>query len=855
MRLASRRSALFLTSALTGLVMLGYGGSARAADPTYQFNIPAESLGQALTDFSRESQQQIVFSEDVTAGKTTKGLHGTYTAAQALDVLLAGSGLRVDTNAAGVMMVRPKNSQAASNDAASPDTKDIETVVVTGTHIAGSSPAGSKLIIIDRSAIQHSGQTDVAGLVGTLPQASMGDQNPGAVFAQGANGGHNGNISSQSSANLRGLGSDSTLTLIDGHRFAFDGFEDAVDLSAIPFGAVDRIEVLTDGSSAIYGSDAVAGVVNVILRKDFDGVQTGLTYKTSSDGGANDLQINQLAGTTWSSGNALIAYEYDDQQALFAHDRSYSTLANPATLIPEQTKNSLFGTINQDLTGDLTAHAEAMYTSRDAFTNETFPPTSFPTNVSVQQFGANGGLDYNISSSWSASVSGTYSSDRDRQVSHNVTTSSVKTNPPVFYTNGLTVAEAVLRGPLFTLPYGDVQTAFGGGYRNETFSNIEPFSGSIPNVSRTDWYAFAEVSAPLFRGNEGGFPKADLDAAVRYDDYSDVGTTTNPKVGVSVSPIEGLTVRGSWGTSFRAPSLTDLYAAPSIALFRGSSFGASGTVLFRTGSNPLLKPETSSNWSAGIDLAPALIPNLTASVTYFSIDFSNRITPPIAATFAALSNPDDAPFVTLGPTPTQQAAAISAAGGTLLNASGSPYNPSNVIAIVDDRYANVSAQAARGVDLSAVYHFDVDANSFAVSGNMTWLNLTQRFIPTAGVQTLSGTTFEPPSYRARIGATWQRDGWDVATYLNYMAGEQNTFSNPVSRISSWTTWDLSVGYAFHSDSFVLKGTTLRLSILNLTDADPPHIGAASSLPAGLGYDSTNANPLGRYVGLNLTRDW
>lgn len=92
-------------------------------------------------------------------------------------------------------------------------------------------------------------------------------------------------MNSASSANLRGLGADATLTLLNGHRLPYDSALQGVDISAIPLAAVDRIEILPDGASAIYGSDAVGGVVNVVLRRDFEGVTTSAQVGASTAGG------------------------------------------------------------------------------------------------------------------------------------------------------------------------------------------------------------------------------------------------------------------------------------------------------------------------------------------------------------------------------------------------------------------------------------------------------------------------------------------------------------------------------------------------------------------------------------------
>src|SRR3546814_3459435 len=95
-----------------------------------------------------------------------------------------------------------------------------------------------------------------------------------------------------SALNLRGLGPDATLTLFNGHRVAYDAIGQGVDISAVPLAAVDRIEVLTDGSSALYGSDAVGGVANVILRRDYDGAVASARVGGATDGGDFEQQYN-----------------------------------------------------------------------------------------------------------------------------------------------------------------------------------------------------------------------------------------------------------------------------------------------------------------------------------------------------------------------------------------------------------------------------------------------------------------------------------------------------------------------------------------------------------------------------------
>src|SRR3546814_6239264 len=108
-----------------------------------------------------------------------------------------------------------------------------------------------------------------------------------------------------SSLNLRGAGADATLTLLNGRRRSYGGLYDSVDISAIPVEAVDRIEIVADGASAIYGSDAIAGVGNVILRRDFEGVMLGARYGTTAGGGMTTREYSGTTGAEWRGGGLI----------------------------------------------------------------------------------------------------------------------------------------------------------------------------------------------------------------------------------------------------------------------------------------------------------------------------------------------------------------------------------------------------------------------------------------------------------------------------------------------------------------------------------------------------------------------
>ncbi len=194
-------------------------------------------------------------------------------------------------------------------------------IVVTGSNIRGAANPTAPVTTIDRRDIERSGRTSIAAVLQTLPQNFGGQGTQESLITGVDRSGTNPTLSS--SPDLRGLGTDATLTLVNGRRVSGSGGSgDFVDVSMLPLAAVERIEVLTDGASALYGADAVGGVVNIILRSDFDGSEAQLTGGSATEGGLGHLQLSETLGKSWGSGHALLAYEYDSIGRLPAADRT-----------------------------------------------------------------------------------------------------------------------------------------------------------------------------------------------------------------------------------------------------------------------------------------------------------------------------------------------------------------------------------------------------------------------------------------------------------------------------------------------------------------------------------------------------
>ena len=310
------RSSLLSGSALVACVLAV--STTACAQEAREFNIPPGSLRDGLNLYATQSDQQIFFSGELVAGRRTEGLRGRHTSTAALDLLLMGSGLAWSETRPGVIYLR----RAGEGPQTAETVTEIEEVIVTGTLLKSSGPPASPVVRLDRDALDRRGFATVAEALVDLPQNYSGSSTPVVQLANADRQGSNTIVSS--GVNLRGLGSASTLVLINGRRMAGTGFRgEFADVSALPSAAVERVDVLLDGASALYGADAVAGVVNVILRRAYDGQESRLRV-AAAEGGAEDVMISHLAGRTWSSGSAYLSYEYQTTNALSSLDRDYT---------------------------------------------------------------------------------------------------------------------------------------------------------------------------------------------------------------------------------------------------------------------------------------------------------------------------------------------------------------------------------------------------------------------------------------------------------------------------------------------------------------------------------------------------
>jgi iron complex outermembrane receptor protein len=206
----------------------------------------------------------------------------------------------------------------AEDPAPESEVADLDEVIVTGSRIRGSEPVGSTVTAITRDDIDLAAPLTTSSLIQKLPQVF----NLGVSENSRGQSGGSGNITYGTAINLRGLGPFSTLTLLDGHRAVPQGTTGfAVDPSIVPTLALERVEVVADGASAIYGSDAIAGVVNLIPRRTFEGVEVSLRGANADQ--YDERQIGAIGGFGWTSGHMMLALESSEHSNLNGTDREF----------------------------------------------------------------------------------------------------------------------------------------------------------------------------------------------------------------------------------------------------------------------------------------------------------------------------------------------------------------------------------------------------------------------------------------------------------------------------------------------------------------------------------------------------
>ena len=875
------------------------------------------------------------------------------------------TGVRAVSSALGVWAAL---SVAAPAQAQSASTTQLDKVEVTGSLIKRiDAETALPVQVITKADIEKAAVTTAGELLSKI-SANSAPLTDGASFSDIAGQrGFNG-------ANLRGIGVSSTLILLNGRRianFASPGANSGVDLNAIPIAAINRVEILKDGASAIYGSDAIGGVINFITQSSYQGAEASAYRLETQHGGADKNIFTLSAGigdlatdrfnlfgvldvqhtTTLRSGQrdwigsvyqpdinldvgssntypANVRRTRSNGAATGARFNPSAPGCNPPATIyapgsfvgntaclydymqdteiyPQSKHLSLLTRAQYALDADNTLFAEYLYSNTKTnyrispltITNLNYPANGqyYPTSLGLtgplrvglrlaeagnrtndvdstaQRFlvGAKGTL-----AQWDYDTALYHSEDRvtDAYVNGYVATTpfnaafatgsinpfgpssaagralldSTKISDEARKSKGITDSfDVKATRAIFALPGGDAAVAVGVEARHESL-DFTPSSllaageirgdgaSSAFKGSRNVQALYAELNLPIIKSVE-------VQLAARTDHYSDVGTTTNPKIGIRFAPIPQFLVRSSFGTGFRAPSLADLYSPARTGQTNGIYNDPLGCIRTATidntnnpdycgiqpnkltGGNAALKPEKSKQFSAGIVLEPSKL--VTTSIDYWSIRKTDVVTGPEGVLFG-----DPVRFAQY-----------------ILRAPADPTLPGipGFITAVDSRLQNFAALRTSGIDLavdlrspetgygkvglsfSGTYVIDyktqAGANSPYTSGVGVFANdqVVQRW------RHLATLSYDYGPFSGALSQTF---------YLGYR--DQTPLQNGTyRRVGSYSLLDLTASYQ------VTKALKIRGGVKNLVDTNPPVSNQIYSFLAG--YDPNYTDPRGR----------
>lgn len=821
---------------------------------------------------------------------------------------------------------------------------DIERIEVTGSHIKRTDIEGpSPVLSISEEDIRSAGAQDVSELLKKLPVAGNG-----TFSTQGNDSDDTGN--GGSAISLRGLGADSTLVLLNGRRISVSAFAKEidtafVDINTIPLAAIERVEILKDGASATYGSDAIAGVVNIILKQDFEGFEVSAGYGDTSESGGAEQTLSAMWGTHGERSHTTVIVDYFKREETLFADRDYSKSAdqrpnggsdfrssagNPGsyssatigedgsilsngdwqpdadcpealingsycrydyapfmTSIPETERAGLLVLQDYQLSDDMKFFAELSYQHNATVVKGAASPSfsefymladnplftsgqaenPFPgqditmrrrltetggrkkkveTDNSRAVIGINGMLanwEWELAYTYSRNRSNEYglqgfvwtpelqdainegafnpfSTTQSQEVMERITVNTTR--------NGKSTTKSfdgIISGDLFDYSGGTAALAVGFEYREESladnpdelFLRGEIFGTEATQASgdRDQTSLFAELAIPVGDTFEAQF-------ALRYEDYSDFGTNTSPKVALRWAPLDTLAFRASWGEAFRAPSLVQLglgstQESPGLVdntrcPLTGEEFDCTAqerTVIFS--GNPDLKPEESTSYNIGVIWEA--MDSLSVSVDYWSYDQDNLITSDTQYLLDTQgTNPD---VVKREPT-------VDGVPGQIIE--------------IYDQFLNLGGQKTDGIDLDAQYLLgDTGVGDFKFSYTLTWVNSFEEIRSDGSARELSGE-YQHPEYRWTAAADWAMESWQAAMRVNYIGEtEDDINAGAEGTIDSMVTVDIN-------GSYIVDDWRFTLGINNLLDEEPPFSAATF-----MGYDQQTHSAQGRYL--------
>jgi len=497
-------------------------------------------------------------------------------------------------------------------------------------------------------------------------------------------------------ATLRGLGPDQVLVMLNGkriHASALVNVNNTVgrgsagaDLNTIPASAIDNVEILRDGAAAQYGSDAIAGVLNLVLKSDAQPLKVEVKGGSTTHADGQMIDANVSGGRTVGRGTLFATLEYrdrydtnralaDPRDQIATGDANHNAVPQPNTHWGDSYERDLLSLVNLNLpiTGDEKRivygfgsfdlrHGSHGGNYRRALDTTDWPqiyPLGFLPLIEprILDYALHGGVR-GEAAKWFYDASAGYGHNRfDFYVRHSLNVSlgpNIPPNQTSFYAGSLADRQSTANLDL-SRRFGAVNVAAGVEYRREGYEVIagEPASyidGGSLNQFRTNPGTPGSQVFPGFRPDnavnvsrdnkavyvdtEGDLlPQLRVGVAGRFEDYSDFGNTTNGKLTIRYTPAKPLVFRAAVSRGFRAPSLGQSYfsavstnflrdATGNVVPFQVWTAPVNSPIAKALGAEPL-RPETSRNYSAGAVWQP--LSNLEMTADFFRIDIAHRI--------------------------------------------------------------------------------------------------------------------------------------------------------------------------------------------------------------------------------------
>ncbi|NDH57473.1 MAG: TonB-dependent receptor [Betaproteobacteria bacterium] len=695
------------------------------------------------------------------------------------------------------------------------------TVEVTGSRIKRVDAEGAvPVTVITREQIESSGVTSVAEVMRNVTFAAAGNFRPQSGSSAQA----------WASIDLKGLGSGRTLVLIDGRRAPKGPMvATAADMNSIPLGAVERIEILTDGASAVYGSDAIAGVVNIITRKDFEGFQ----YSA-----ADEAQIKNAS--LFARGE----YKVNKDWSLYANTgvtrvESFGRYApTPGAVVLSATSpNNIASQVDPSLAGKSVTlrHRFAAAGNRDTNTDSNIYDMLLGTQGQIGSVAIDAGFrwtDYQyleLGRNYIVTAiatqfmnSGAYNIFKPSANSADVLNSIKAT---IGRDSNFKIAEVygTATVPLMKMAGGQVQLLLGGERRFEQYQDqydslseggqILGSAGNSAGGTRGVTSMFSEALVPVASGVE-------VSLAARHENYSDYGSSNAPKASLRWKLSNNLLLRGSVGAGFAAPSLDKItqkesFSAESvidprtyIAFGGAASQASTRQVQVDTYyiANPKLAAEKSKNLSLGF--VWDVVPQLSIKADVWKIDVSDKIAQITAQGIINRSNGTDP-------------RAIPAGLGVTRNAV------TGAIERIQAGYGNEGEIGLRGVDLTATARYKLLGKD--IDQRLTWSRMNS-YVDDG--DEIAGTAGLPKDRVVLSTKIPVMPKMDFFWYANYIGPHGDAEAG--TRYSGHTSQDVQLIW-----DTPIKGGRVSVGVVNLTGWYPckDGIGSANCIP----YDGRNFN--------------